>query len=61
MKREDIIKQLRDCKDAWRYEDENKFLKVYPKPLVAMLDAVFEYVEELEDELRVLKEADNAR
>ena len=55
MKREDAIEQLRDCKDAWRYEDENKFLKVYPRPLVAMLDAVFERLDELECEVKILK------
>jgi hypothetical protein len=52
MDRERAIQALREHKDAWRYNDENKFVEVYPRPLVFMLDAVFEKLDELEEKIR---------
>ena len=40
MKDEEVVKELFKMRDAWRYADENKSLKLYPLPMVALLDAL---------------------
>ena len=43
------IKHLFSLRDKWEYEDENKYVEVYPRPLVFMLNVV-------EQELNRLRE-----
>lgn len=46
---EKLIKALFECRNVWTHSDENKSIHCYPRPMVAMLNAV-------EEELNRLRE-----
>ena len=54
MKDEQLVEALREKNEAWRHADENKPVDCCPRPLVAMLDAVFRTLVEQRQEIKML-------
>jgi hypothetical protein len=48
---EELVDELFKLKESWAHEDQDKFLKLYPKPMKHILDAMFREHSEAKQEL----------
>ena len=49
---EQLVDELFKLKESWKHENENKFLRVYPKPMIHIMDAMFRHHSEVEQEAK---------
>jgi len=53
----ELVEELFKLKESWRHEDQSRFLKLYPKPMKHIMDAMFREHIDQKQELRRWKAA----